>query len=626
MVQRQRSFSLLFLVLMIILFAFLVMHLSAPNVPQVVYTYAHMFRDLSGGRVNSLTVIPSNDVPGVGTAEVLLETGALHTVHIPNMDVFMQYIHASGFHESILNANAPPRQGFFMQMLPFIIIAVIMMMIIFFIMNQAANAAGGGRGAMNFGKSRARMSLQDSRKVTFSQVAGLEEEKEELAEIVDFLKAPDKYKDIGARIPKGVLLVGPPGTGKTYLARAVAGEADVPFYSISGSDFVEMFVGVGASRVRDLFEQAKRNPASIIIIDEIDAVGRRRGAGLGGGHDEREQTLNQLLVEMDGFGVNEGVIVLAATNRPDILDPALLRPGRFDRRVVVNPPDVKGREAVLHVHTESKKLASDVSLKVVAQTTAGFTPADLENLMNESALLAARSSKLAIDMDSIKKAFIKVGIGTEKKSRVITEKERRITAYHEAGHAICFEILSEMDSTYMVSVIPTGRAGGWCMPLPGEDRNFLSKKFMEQSIVSLLGGRAAESLVLQDITNGATGDIERATQTARNMVVKFGMSDSLGPIQFGSENEEVFIGRDLAHTRNYGEQMANLIDTEIKRIVEAAYVEAMRIIETHMDILHKIVELLMEKERVSGEEVRGLFPYGVLVPKEYGNKLLGQTG
>jgi cell division protease FtsH len=448
-------------------------------------------------------------------------------------------------------------------------------------------------------------------------VAGLDEEKAELAEIVDFLKSPKKYTDIGARIPKGVLLVGPPGTGKTYLARAVAGEADVPFYSISGSDFVEMFVGVGASRVRDLFEQAKRNPASIVIIDEIDAVGRRRGAGLGGGHDEREQTLNQLLVEMDGFGVNEGVIVLAATNRPDILDPALLRPGRFDRRIVVNKPDVNGREAVLKVHADGKKLAADVSLRTVAQTTAGFTPADLENLLNEAALLAARENKRAIDIEAIKKAFIKVGIGTEKKSRVITEKERRITAYHEAGHAICHEVLSDIDSTYMVSVIPTGMAGGYTMPLPGDDKSYITKQYMEQEIIALLGGRAAEALVLKDITTGASNDIERATGIARNMVVKYGMSDELGPIQFGNDNEEVFIGRDLAHTRNYGEQVATLIDNEIKRVVETGYAEALVIMEKHIDILHKIADLLIERERVSGEEIRSLFPKGVLLEKEH---------
>ena len=626
MVQKQRSFSLLFLILVIILFAFLVMHLTSSNVTPAPYTYANMMTDLGiRGRIEALTVVPSSDVPGVGTADVRLNTGLIHTVNIPNIDVFMQYLHDNGHHATLVNAGPPPRQSWFMQMLPFLIIAIVMIMIIFFVMQQAAGAAGGGRGAMNFGKSRARMTLQDSRKVTFEQVAGLDEEKEELTDVIDYLREPGKYRQIGARIPRGVLLVGPPGTGKTYLARAVAGEADVPFYSISGSDFVEMFVGVGASRVRDLFEQAKRNPASIVIIDEIDAVGRRRGAGLGGGHDEREQTLNQLLVEMDGFGINEGVIVIAATNRPDILDPALLRPGRFDRRIVVNPPDVKGREAVLKVHSEGKVLHPDVSLKVVAQTTAGYTPADLENLMNEAALLSARHGYAEISMEAIRKAFIKVGIGTEKKSRVITEKERRITAYHEAGHAICFELLSEMDSTYMVSVIPTGRAGGYVMPLPGEDRTFLSKKYMEQSIVSLLGGRAAESLVLKDITNGASNDIERATSVARNMVVKFGMSDSLGPIQFGSENEEVFLGRDFAHTRNYGDDIANLIDAEIRRIVETAYIEAKRIIETNMEILHKIVELLMEKERVSGDEVRALFPYGVLLPKEYSNKLLSKA-
>jgi cell division protease FtsH len=485
-------------------------------------------------------------------------------------------------------------------------------------MRNEAKGGGGRGGPMNLGRSRVKVQLQEKRRVTFGQVAGLDEEKEELTEIVDFLKTPQKYHDLGARIPRGVLLVGPPGTGKTYLARAVAGEADVPFYSISGSDFVEMFVGVGASRVRDLFEQAKRNPASIVIIDEIDAVGRRRGAGLGGGHDEREQTLNQLLVEMDGFALNEGVIVLAATNRPDILDPALLRPGRFDRRITVNPPDVAGREGVLKVHCEGKTLAPDVSLKTVAQTTVGFTPADLENLMNESALLAARANKTEIDMEAIRKAFIKVGIGTEKKSRVITEKERRMVAYHEAGHAICHEVLPDIDATYMVSIIPTGRAGGYVMPLPGEDRNMgLSKKFMEQQIVSLLGGRAAEAIVIKDVTTGASSDIERATSIARNMVVKFGMSDTLGPIQFGNDNEEVFLGRDFAHTRNYGDQVADQIDMEIKRIVEDGYNKAIQIIETHIDILHKLVVLLLEKERVSGDDVRAMFPSGVLTPKEH---------
>ena len=607
---------------MVILFAILVMRLAQPPVPQETYTYSQMLQDLANNQVRRVDVTASNDITNVGTADIMLVDGRTRTVHIPSIDVFIQHLSDMDMYtRPTLNIQPPSRPSWIMQMLPILLISVIFIAVVFFVMQQAGGG-GGGRGAMNFGRSRARSTLQDTRKVTFEQVAGLEEEKEEMAEIVDFLKAPEKYREIGARIPRGILLVGPPGTGKTYLARAVAGEANVPFYSISGSDFVEMFVGVGASRVRDLFEQAKRNPASIVIIDEIDAVGRRRGAGLGGGHDEREQTLNQLLVEMDGFGVNEGVIVLAATNRPDILDPALLRPGRFDRRITVNPPDVKGREAVLKVHTETKQLATDVNLKTVAQTTAGFTPADLENLMNESALLAARASKTKIDMESIRKAFIKVGIGTEKKSRVITEKERRITAYHEAGHAICHEILPELDATYMISVIPTGRAGGYVMPLPGEDRVTMGKKFMEQHIISLLGGRAAEALVLNDITTGASNDIERATTMARNMVVKFGMSETLGPIQFGSENEEVFLGRDFAHTRNYGEQTAGQIDTEIKRIVENAYNEALRIIEQHMEIMHKIVNLLMEKERISGDEVRALFPYGTLIPKEHQKGLL----
>jgi len=617
-----KSFSLWLLIFMIILFAMLVMRLTQPETSSEVYTYARLIQDISYNQVAEVTIIPDSDVSNVGLAQVTLIGGNRQSVHIPNINMFMEIVHNAwaSYGLPVLHTQAPPRPSMIMQMLPIILISGVFMIIIFFVMSQA-QGGGGGR-AMNFGKSRAKTNLQEGRKITFGEVAGLEEEREEMAEIVDFLKSPKKYHDIGARIPRGILLVGPPGTGKTYLARAVAGEADVPFYSISGSDFVEMFVGVGASRVRDLFEQAKRTPSSIVFIDEIDAVGRKRGAGLGGGHDEREQTLNQLLVEMDGFGVNEGVIVLAATNRPDILDPALLRPGRFDRRIVVNPPDVKGREAVLKVHTETKQLASEVSLKTVAQTTAGFTPADLENLMNESALMAAREDKTQIDMESIRKAFIKMGIGTEKKSRVITDKERRVTAYHEAGHAICHEVLPDIDSTYMISIIPTGRTGGYVMPLPGEDRMTKGKKFMEQEIVSLLGGRAAEALVLNDITTGASNDIERATGIARNMVMKFGMSETLGPIQFGNENDEVFLGRDLATTRNYGEQVAAQIDNEIKSIVENAYNEALKILSTHIDVMHKIVELLMDKERVSGEEIRELFPFGTLTPKENQRGLL----
>ncbi|MCL1787983.1 MAG: ATP-dependent zinc metalloprotease FtsH, partial [Defluviitaleaceae bacterium] len=553
--------------------------------PQELYTYANLLQDLSNDRITRITIMPDNEAAISGTAEVVLrDSGAVRTVNIPNLGVFQVLVDEALETSATLDVvTLPPnRPGLFMQMLPTLLIFAVFIVVFVLIMNHMQNNAGGGK-AMNFGKTRARLSVLSTQRVTFDQVAGLEEEKEELAEIVDFLKNPQKYHEIGARIPRGVLLVGPPGTGKTFLARAVAGEAGVPFFSISGSDFVEMFVGVGASRVRDLFLQAKAAAPSLIMIDEIDAVGRKRGAGLGGGHDEREQTLNQLLVEMDGFGVREGVIVLAATNRPDILDPALLRPGRFDRKVTVNSPDVKGREAVLEVHAAGKKIAPDVSFKTVAQTTAGFTPADLENLLNESALLAARDNKPLIDMEAIRKAFIKMGIGTEKKSRVISEKERRMTAYHEAGHAICHEVLPELDSTYMVSVIPTGMAGGYVMPLPGEDRFTMSKRYMEQYIVSLLGGRAAEALVLGDVTTGASNDIERATAMARNMVMKFGMSDILGPIQFGNNNEEVFLGRDIANTRNYGEQVASLIDSEIKRLVENGYNEAMKILETHMD-------------------------------------------
>lgn len=478
-----------------------------------------------------------------------------------------------------------------------------------FLLFGLMNRQGGGANskAMNFGKSRARLSTDRDKKVTFAQVAGLEEEKEELEEIVDFLKSPKKYIQVGARIPKGVLLVGPPGTGKTLLAKAVAGEAGVPFFTISGSDFVEMFVGVGASRVRDLFEQAKKNAPSIVFIDEIDAVGRRRGAGLGGGHDEREQTLNQLLVEMDGFGINESVIIIAATNRADILDPALLRPGRFDRQVYVGRPDVKGREAILRVHAKGKPMASEVDLKVVAQTTAGFTGADLANLLNEAALLTARDGKKKIDMAEIQKALIKIGVGTEKKTRVISEKEKYITAYHEGGHAILFEVLSELDPVHSISIIPTGMAGGYTMPLPGEDRMYMTKMMMEQEIVSLLGGRAAEELVIKDITTGASNDIERATSMARDMVTKYGMSELLGPIQFGGDNDEVFIGRDWGHARNYGEGVAATIDQEVNRIVTDAYREAKRLLQENMEMLHATAKLLVEKEKVTGDEFRSLF-------------------
>ena len=476
-----------------------------------------------------------------------------------------------------------------------------------FLLFSMMRGGGAGGGIMNVGKARVKDERENKKTATFADVAGEDEEKEELKEVVEFLKSPDKFNSLGARIPHGVLLVGPPGTGKTLLAKAVAGEAGVPFFSISGSDFVEMFVGVGASRVRDLFEQAKKNAPSIVFIDEIDAVGRRRGAGLGGGHDEREQTLNQLLVEMDGFGINESVIIIAATNRADILDPALLRPGRFDRQVYVGRPDVKGREAILRVHAKGKPMASEVDLKVVAQTTAGFTGADLANLLNEAALLTARDGKKKIDMEEIQKALIKIGVGTEKKTRVISEKEKYITAYHEGGHAILFEVLSELDPVHSISIIPTGMAGGYTMPLPGEDRMYMTKMMMEQEIISLLGGRAAEELVIKDITTGASNDIERATSMARDMVTKYGMSELLGPIQFGGDNDEVFIGRDWGHARNYGEGVAATIDQEVNRIVTDAYREAKRLLQENMEMLHATAKLLVEKEKVTGDEFRSLF-------------------
>ncbi|MCT4542793.1 MAG: ATP-dependent zinc metalloprotease FtsH [Vallitalea sp.] len=498
------------------------------------------------------------------------------------------------------------RPSWFVQILPSLIVLIPVVFLLIFIMNQAQGGGGGNR-VMSFGKSKAKMVVDENKKVTFKNVAGLEEEKEELEEVVEFLKSPRKFVELGARIPKGVLLVGPPGTGKTLLAKAVAGEAGVPFFSISGSDFVEMFVGVGASRVRDLFDQAKKNAPCIVFIDEIDAVGRKRGAGLGGGHDEREQTLNQLLVEMDGFGVNEGVIVVAATNRADILDPALLRPGRFDRKVVVGRPDVKGREEILKVHAKGKPLSDNVDLKVVAKTTVGFTGADLENLLNEASIYAARESKKIIEQQDIQKAFIKIGVGTEKKSRVMTEREKKITAYHEAGHAILFHVLPLMDPVHSISIIPTGYAGGYTMPLPEKDDTYQSKNEMEQDIIVSLGGRAAEQIIFGDITTGAYGDLQKVTSTARNMVVKFGMSDVIGPMQFGNDNDEVFIGRDWGHTRNYGENIAGLIDSEIKRIVDNAYSEAIRLLNENIDVMHKTVELLFEKEKINGEEFAALF-------------------
>ena len=490
------------------------------------------------------------------------------------------------------------------------VLPVVLMLVGFMFITMMMNRQSGGANAkaMNFGKSRARMSSENDKKVTFADVAGLQEEKEELAEIVDFLKSPKKYVQVGARIPKGVLMEGPPGTGKTLLAKAVAGEAGVPFFTISGSDFVEMFVGVGASRVRDLFQDAKKNAPCIIFIDEIDAVARRRGSGLGGGHDEREQTLNQMLVEMDGFGVNEGIIVMAATNRKDILDPAILRPGRFDRNVVVGRPDVKGREEILKVHARNKPLGDDVDLKQIAQTTSGFTGADLENLLNEAAILAAKENRVYIQQSDIRHAFVKVGIGPEKKSRVVSEKERRITAYHEAGHAILFHVLPDVGPVYSVSIVPTGGAGGYTMPLPEGDDMFNTKGHMLQEITVSLGGRVAEEQIFDDITTGASQDIRQATAIAKSMITKFGMSERLGLINYDNDSDEVFIGRDFGHTsRGYGEKVAGTIDEEVKRIIDECYLKAKAILEEHQSVLEACAQLLLEKEKITRSEFEALF-------------------
>ena len=569
------------------------------------YVYSDLLKELDENNVASVEVSRRTEVGDYGTAEATLKDGSVIRVDVPSISVLQQVLDEKALTNGVkIDVGDLQRESMLFQVVPSLIMMIVMIIIFILLFNRMQ---GGGGKMNNFGKSKAKMSVDGESNVTFDNVAGCDEEKGELEELVEFLKAPKKFTELGARIPKGVLLVGPPGTGKTLLAKAVAGEAGVPFFSISGSDFVEMFVGVGASRVRDLFEQAKKNAPSIVFIDEIDAVGRRRGAGLGGGHDEREQTLNQLLVEMDGFGINESVIIIAATNRADILDPALLRPGRFDRQVYVGRPDVKGREAILRVHAKGKPMASEVDLKVVAQTTAGFTGADLANLLNEAALLTARDGKKKIDMEEIQKALIKIGVGTEKKTRVISEKEKYITAYHEGGHAILFEVLSELDPVHSISIIPTGMAGGYTMPLPGEDRMYMTKMMMEQEIISLLGGRAAEELVIKDITTGASNDIERATSMARDMVTKYGMSELLGPIQFGGDNDEVFIGRDWGHARNYGEGVAATIDQEVNRIVTDAYREAKRLLQENMEMLHATAKLLVEKEKVTGDEFRSLF-------------------
>ena len=566
------------------------------------YTMGQLEKALEEDKVTDAVIHQNREVPtGYVTANIVSD--GQKTVYVTDVKEVQSELEQQD--AITLDVKDVPKQSVWLSILPTIMIAAVLLLI-FSMMNR--QAGGGNNKMMNFGKSRARMITPDAKRVTFQDVAGLQEEKEELEEIVDFLKEPGKFTQVGARIPKGVILVGPPGTGKTLLAKAIAGEAGVPFFSISGSDFVEMFVGVGASRVRDLFEEAKKNAPCIIFIDEIDAVARSRGTGMGGGHDEREQTLNQLLVEMDGFGVNEGIIVMAATNRVDILDRAILRPGRFDRKVMVGRPDVKGREEILKVHAKGKPLSEEIDLKQIAQTTAGFTGADLENLLNEAAILAAKDERIYLKQDDIKRAFVKVGIGAEKKSHIISEKEKKITAYHEAGHAILFHVLPDVGPVYSVSIIPTGGAGGYTMPLPERDEMYNTKGKMLQDITVSLGGRVAEEEVFDDITTGASQDIKQATGLAKSMVVKFGMSDEIGLVSYDNENDEVFIGRDLAHTsRGYGESVATVIDKEVKRIIDECYARAKQIIEEHEDVLHACAELLLEKEKISREEFEALF-------------------
>ena len=568
------------------------------------YTMDKLEQAAQDGRVTSATLYQNREVP-TGSVAAEIEGEGQKKVNVTDVNTAQEILEKYDIHPDV--RDVPQESVFLTSLLP-VIITGVFIVFMFIMMNRQMSGGGGNSKMMNFGKSRARMMLPDDKKVTFKDVAGLQEEKEDLVEVVDFLKAPQKYTSVGARIPKGVILVGPPGTGKTLLAKAVAGEAGVPFFSISGSDFVEMFVGVGASRVRDLFEEGKKHAPCIIFIDEIDAVARQRGTGMGGGHDEREQTLNQLLVEMDGFGVNEGIIVMAATNRVDILDPAILRPGRFDRKVAVGRPDVKGREEILRVHVKDKPLGEDVDLAQIAQTTAGFTGADLENLMNEAAIMAAKATRSYITQQDIKHAFIKVGIGAEKRSKVISDKEKKITAYHEAGHAILFHVLPDMDPVYTISIIPTGvGAAGYTMPLPENDEMFNTKGKMLQDITTLLGGRVAEELIFNDITTGASNDIKRATGTARAMVMQYGMSDKLGLIAYGDEGDEVFIGRDLAHTRSYSEEVAKEIDQEVHAIIDKCHEDAREIITQHMDVLHQCAALLLEKEKVHREEFEALF-------------------
>ena len=569
------------------------------------YTYGEFVKALEAGEIDKVQINQNAETP-TGSVQIKLSNGEVEMFYVSDVNKIEERLIESGMDNYVMTDTK--REGIFSKViLPCLITAGVVILIFVFINSQAKSSGGGGE-MMNFGKSRAKMTTDKSKLVTFKEVAGLDEEKEELQEIVEFLKEPEDYIKLGARIPKGVLLDGPPGTGKTMLAKAVAGEAGVPFFSISGSDFVEMFVGVGASRVRDLFAEAKKNAPCIVFIDEIDAVARRRGTGMGGGHDEREQTLNQLLVEMDGFGVNEGIIVMAATNRVDILDPAILRPGRFDRKVAVGRPDVKGREEILQVHSKNKPLADDIDLEEIARTTAGFTGADLENLLNEAAILAARSKRAYVKQEDIKEAFLKIGIGKEKKSRVVSEKDRKITAYHEAGHAILFHVLPDVGPVYTVSIIPTGNgAAGYTMPLPERDEMFNTKSKMLQDIMVSLGGRIAEEVIFGDVTTGAISDIQKATDTAKAMVTKFGMSEKVGLINYGSDDDEVFIGRDFAQTKGYSEEVAGLIDKEVKSIIDDCYEKAKKIIQENAKVLESCAQLLLEKEKIGREEFEALF-------------------
>ncbi len=603
----------IYLILFFAMFCGIIWYMNKNSKSDSGYTIVDFQAEVSEDLIGSVEIYQNKEIP-TGTVYITYrQTNQEKEFYVSDVNKVQQIIMSKGNGNIRLELHDVSGQSNIWTWLPTVVLIVVLLVVVMiFMANMSGAGGGGGAGGgkmMNFGKSRAHMSNENDQKYTFKDVAGLEEEKEDMAEIVDFLRNPKKYNTLGARIPKGVLLEGPPGTGKTLLAKAVAGEAGVPFFSISGSDFVEMFVGVGASRVRDLFEDAKKNAPCIVFIDEIDAVARKRGSGLGGGHDEREQTLNQMLVEMDGFGTNEGIIVLAATNRVDILDPAILRPGRFDRKVMVGRPDVKGREEILRVHVRNKPLSDDVDLHEIARTTAGFAGADLENLMNEAAICAAKQNRQFIKKEDVDKSFVKIGIGGEKKSRLVPEKERKITAYHESGHAILFHLLSEVGPVHLVSIIPNGRgAGGYTMPLPENDNVFMTKKHMLQDIMVSFGGRSAEELIFGDITTGASADIKQATQTAQAMVVKYGMSEKVGLINYEvNSEEEVFLGRDLGHARNYSEKVAAMIDKEVRRIMDECYQEAKLIIESHMDVLHRCAAALLEKERINRAEFEALF-------------------